>query len=350
MSPLHNGLDEDDFAFWCFTLDGGDDPDEAENSADEEDDAYWRDVAAAERKSAEDASEEDAAGDDSSSAEENVPDESAADVSAAEENVAEEASANKSPAGDNPADENPANGSPAEEAADEAAAPADDASADKTAEADTADTADFVPAENSIGVSSHDRQFTFRAQAVFSAYSSFHRLLANLRFVLPVLAVAILFLHMTPIPSKYVWAASVICLVAGIIAHILFVLLRKPWQVNVAETTLTFRPEYFELSFPISCAGEFGLAGTLPDSADPAREKAFWQENERLLLRLPPANLLDQAYHTDDRTTVLTFDIDFADRMLSLRIPDAALSREDRSELEAEVFNRAGRSLRAVKD
>lgn len=329
MCPLHNGLDEDDYGLLSFTLDGDGDDDGKKKTAGE-------DGAEAADGSAEQASDRPAAGPADSVT-------SPATLSAAEDRGGpEDAPPAPAPKADTPA------------AADEAAAaesypPARSATEEAEGTEEAYDAPAPETAANAIGLSAVDRSFNFQARAIFTRHGFIHRVLSSLRIFLPVAAVASLFLHLTSLPHKYVWLLASGLLLLGLAAQLLLKLLRKPWQKNADQVELRFCPETVEIRLPLSLKDEFGF-NSLPDAPAETEDSAYWEEAGRLALRLPLDNLLDQAYHTNDRTTIITFDVDYADRLLTLRIPDAALDRESRSELETEVFNRAGRSLRAIRD
>lgn len=287
MCPLHNGLDEDDYGLLTFRLDGdGDGPDDEPDPKSE--------------------TEDDVPGDELSGEPDTTP------------------------------GETEGNG----DTAGTAGAP------DET-EQEPLPPPEAV--ENAVGFSSSERRFDFRAQAIFTRHGFGRRVLNALQFIFPVLAIASLFLHLTGVPRTIVWIIFVSCLVLGALSALLLRLLRKPWKSPVDFASLTFRADTLEIELPASFAEDFGFSEPYPAAAA-AREDTYWVEDDKLRLILTLDELIDQAYHTADRTTLITFDVSFADRLLTLRIPDAALDRESRSELETEVFNRAGRSLRAIKD
>lgn len=204
-------------------------------------------------------------------------------------------------------------------------------------------------AENALGVSAHDRRFDFRARLIFTRHGFGHRLLGALRIILPVLAVAALFLHFTDLSGRLVWLLFGGFLLAGLAAALLLKLLRRPWKRSGEDMSLTFRADTAELDLPKICEEDFFFRHK-PGTAAPAEGDGAWFDGDRLKLRLGLDAVADQAYHTGERTTLITFDVSFADRLLTLCIPDAALDRENRSELETEIFNRAARSLRAVRE
>ncbi len=206
--------------------------------------------------------------------------------------------------------------------------------------------------ENAPGRSLPFCRFTFSASADFISHGLLHRTLRNLRIILPLLAAASLFLFFSDLPHKYIWLIFIVCAAGGLFSQLFLMVLRAPRRRELPSVTLSFYPEIFELDLPAALADEIAPDYNFAEQGDgPADEEAeLFFKGSRLFVRLPLDNLLDQAYLTEKRATLITFDIDFAGRLLKLIIPDAALDRESRSELETEVFNRAGRSLRAVRE
>lgn len=205
---------------------------------------------------------------------------------------------------------------------------------------------------NTVGASSYDRRFDFRSQILFQRHGRAQRLLRFAAFAATALAPLSLFLRLGGLDAGWTWLIFALLLCFAAVAFILQRSLAKTWRHTLDSCSLLFRRHGLELILPAEHSKDFHFPQGLSVGANSGNDSEFTSsiQGDYLHVLLPYDSLLDQAYHTQERTMLLTIDAVQGDRLITIRVPDSSLDRTSRNLLETEIFNRAGRSLRSIHD